>query len=126
MEHHFSRDKFRPRSDRNDHWKYFEFIYWENRLSHEMQCSIDLHRTAERSFMERSFRCRMQNQPVCRPLGSIGRMEIEGRRNWGVGHSCNDVHTSSKRPGESCPYLAHWTKVHPANSPIDAKMECPK
>ena len=92
-----------------------------------MPCSIDLHHTAERSFMERSFRCRMQNKPVCRPLGSIGRMEIEGsRKKGGVGYSRNDVHTSSKRPGENCLYLAHWTKVHPANSPIDAKMEYPK
>ena len=99
----------------------------ENRLSHKMPYSIDLHHTAERSFMERSFRCRIQNKPVCPPLGSIGRMEIEGsRKKGGVGYSRNDVHTSRKRPGENCLCLAHWTKVRPANSPIDAKMEYPK
>ena len=52
------------------------YLFFFEKTGRTMKCSaIDLHRTAERSFMERSSRCRMQNQPVCRPLGTIGRME---------------------------------------------------
>ena len=35
------------------------------RLSRKMPCCIDSHHTAEKSFMERSSRCRIQNKPVC-------------------------------------------------------------
>ena len=46
-----------------------------------MERSRDLHHTAERSFAERSFSCRMQNTQVSSNQESISRMEIEGRKN---------------------------------------------